>query len=696
MRRALTRLFIAAFLALLNIGLPAAANAASRDLKSSEYLIGTGIYDITGPAAEVGMMGFAEGDQRTAGIHTRLRSRAFIAGDNNKRIVFVTADLGMMFQMVKLKVSEKVQANPELAAFYNAENILLSATHTHGGPGGYSGYFLYDATIKGFVKKHFETIVEGIYQSILRAHRNLEPGHILIAESTLDGVGGNRAKEAYANNPEAERARYDSDTDKTFTLLKFVARDGRELGMFNWYAVHPDSIGPKNYLITADNKGVAAYMFEKDKGANYFADKTFVAGFAQANEGDVTPNYGFGQAPPFVDFARNPSLENAALKQYAKAKELYDSAQEFVTGDIDFRHQWVDMRNLYVESVGETTCAAGMGASFSSGSPLDNPSPAPLFPMGTTVDSLTWKENQDKAKLSKLLGGIFSVIWWESGSEEYKTCHGAKPVLIPTGIAHLNIGGATMTPQIMPIQLIKLGNLALVAVPAEVTTMAGRRLREAVLSELETKDVSHAVISSLSNSYASYLATREEYEMQWYEGAGTLFGPHEEEAFRQEFQRLARAIVAGDDVPDGPMPEDVTRGTVDFTNKVVWDRTPLGKDFGDAITHPNPSYFSGERVTVQFWGAHPANNYRIQDSFLIVDRWVDGVWKEYTYDSDPQTTYQWQRDGLADSKITISWDTTGVAPGRYRIRHKGDAKTAFSGIKSYEGISVPFNVDTRR
>ena len=281
-----------------------------------------------------------------------------------RRVVFVCAELGMLFQMVKLKVSERIAADPELSKYYDARNVLLCATHTHGGPGGFSGYFLYDVTIKGFVKENFETIVDGIFESILRAHQNLEPGRILINEGILEGVGGNRAVEPYENNPAEERAEYDGNTDKTFTLIRLVAESGEEIGMINWFGVHPDSIGPDNTLITSDNKGLAAYLFEKDKGTDYLAEKSFVGAFAQASAGDVTPNIGFGQAPPDITFEKNKSLENATLRQYQKAKELYETAAERVTGSIDFRHEWVDMRSLYVESAGTTTTAAAMGASF--------------------------------------------------------------------------------------------------------------------------------------------------------------------------------------------------------------------------------------------------------------------------------------------------------------------------------------------
>ncbi|MBP7736879.1 MAG: neutral/alkaline ceramidase [Spirochaetes bacterium] len=659
----------------------------------SVYLVGTGIYDITGPAGEIVMQGFAVSTQKTSGIHLRLRSRAFIAGDSDRRVVFVNADLGMLFQMVKVKVCEKIAANASLAKYYNEKNVLLSATHTHNGPGGYSGYFLYDATVNGFVKQNFNAIVDGIYQSILRAHNNLSRGRILINQGTIEGCGGNRAETAYNNNPATERALYDGITDKTMTLLKFVTLDGEEIGTLNWYAVHPDSIGPDNTLISGDNKGWASYLFEKDKGTDYLTARTFVAAFAQASAGDVTPNIGFGLAPSDVTFEKNKSLENAVLKQYNKARELYNGATTELSGSIDFRHEWVDMRTLYVESAQCVTCAAGMGASFSAGSPSDNPSPSPLFPNGTTVESLNWSDNAASTFLSTFLGGIFAFAWPATNDAAYKKCQAEKPVLIPTGIAHININGPTMTPQIMPLQVVKIGNLAIAAVPTEVTTMAGRRIKSTLLSGLSDSGVNYTVISSLANSYASYLATREEYAAQWYEGACTQFGPNELAAFRQEYAKLCRAIMDGTDVPAGPAPQDVTGLTVDFTAKVLFDDKPLFKSFGDVITQPGASYSKGDTVSAQFWGGHPNNNLRTQDTFLVVEKLVNGSYVPVARDWDPETTYRWERNGVSYSKITITWHTKNADAGTYRIRHKGNWKSGWTGkISAYEGVTNTFKV----
>lgn len=49
-------------------------------------------------------MGYANLDQTAAGLHTRLFSRAFIVDDGSKRVVFVSADIGMVSQRLRLEV----------------------------------------------------------------------------------------------------------------------------------------------------------------------------------------------------------------------------------------------------------------------------------------------------------------------------------------------------------------------------------------------------------------------------------------------------------------------------------------------------------------------------------------------------------------------------------------------------------------
>lgn len=45
---------------------------------------------------------------------------------------------------------------------YNVNNVILSGTHTHSGPGGFLMHFLFDISTLGFVRQTFEAYTSGI------------------------------------------------------------------------------------------------------------------------------------------------------------------------------------------------------------------------------------------------------------------------------------------------------------------------------------------------------------------------------------------------------------------------------------------------------------------------------------------------------------------------------------------------------
>ncbi|MDY7228368.1 neutral/alkaline ceramidase [Hyalangium rubrum] len=643
---------------------------------NTSFQVGSGIYDITGPAAELGMMGYAMLDQKTAGIHQRLRARAFVVASpcNGKRVAFVSADAGQIFQGVKQQVVERLKA--KYGTLYSDENVLLSATHTHSGPGGFSHYALYNLTILGYDKQNFEAIVDGIVQSIDRAHTNLAPGSIRIQSGDLLNASINRSPEAYLRNPSPERGQHAYDTDKKMTLLRLQGSDGAEVGLINWFAVHATSMGNDNLLISGDNKGYASYLFEKAKGTNYTAAKTFVAAFAQSNEGDVTPNiHGGTDGGGANDFE---STELSGRKQYDLAKVLYDGATQLVTGAVDARHTYVKMDEVqvapqYTDGTARTTCEAAIGISMLAGAE-DGP--------GFGSEGASCEEIKD-------MWGAFTCAVTTT------SCQAEKPVVLEMG----TMSPYPWTPEVLPLQVVTLGNLAVVAVPFEMTTMSGRRLRQTVLTQLAPIGVNQVVIAGLSNAYAGYLVTREEYAKQDYEGASTHFGPWTLAAVQQETEKLAAALRAGTTVAPGPTPRDLRNEQTTLQTGVVFDDKLLWVDFGSVVTNANASYTRGQAVTVKFWGGHPKNNLRRQGSFLQVQRKSGTSWVTVAQDWDWETKYRWERNNcvptMACSHVTIEWKIpSNATPGTYRIRHDGDWKSGWDGlIRSYTGYSREFTVN---
>jgi neutral ceramidase len=661
------------------------------------FLVGTGIYDITGPAAERGMMGYARVSQRTKGIHMRLRSRAFVVASpaNGKRIVYVCADLGMITQGVKQRVVELLKQT--YGGLYDEKNVLLSANHTHSGPGGYSHYTLYNLTILGYDEKNFDCIADGIYESIVRAHKtnneNLVPVDIFINTGDVlkDGclyAGWNRSPEAYDRNPEWERKQYPYNANPTMTLLKFITPEGKEIGMINWFATHPTSISNSNKLITGDHKGLASYVFEtgyKNNDYNSYMDSgspadIFVAIFAQAEAGDVSPNIPWGYPDGVSDYEH---MEIIAARQLEKAIDLYKSAAIKLTGNIDYRHKFVDFSKVCIDpnhrkwGDGQRklhTCKAAIGFSKIAGSTEDGIG-LPFVPEGMTYDGV---------KLPKI-----TLI------PELQQYHKEKRILLPTGDM-MPLSATSWTPQILPVQILRIGNLALLAFPFECSTMSGRRLKKTVEDDLATAGINQIVVSSLSNAYAGYMTTREEYSAQHYEGASTHFGPFSLMACQQISKELAEGMANGTPVPPGELPLNLSnKQKKKVKTKVFWDAKPLCKNFGKVHKEPKPSYKKCQTVSVVFWGGNPRNDFLTQDSFLVIEKKSNGAWKPISHDWDPETWFKWKKFFLFWSKITIEWDIhLKTSPGEYRIRHNGFRKKLFSSTPiSYSGESRPFRVE---
>jgi len=248
----------------------------------------------------------------------------------------------------------------------------------------------------------------------------------------------------------------------------------------------------------------------------------------------------------------------------------------------------------------------------------------------------------------------------------------------------------------LPFQVATIGALAIVAVPFELTTMAGRRLKETVLRELAPAGVSTVVIAGLSNAYAGYVTTGEEYDRQDYEGASTHFGPWTLAAVQQTCAGLARAVASGTGVQPGPDPVDMSAGLIDVQAGVLFDAAPPGRRFGGTLRDSRSSYAAGDKVSVSFWGGHPKNGLRVQSSFLEVERSDGGTWQPVARDWDPETRFAWKRWPLfllPFSIVSVEWHIPpDTPPGTYRIKVYGDRKRPFGAIQPYSGTSSEFRI----
>lgn len=125
--------------------------------------------------------------------------------------------------------------------------------------------------------------------------------------------------------------------------------------MINWFGVHPTVMGPEVPYVSSDVKGFASLGFEEIMATSYRDDPeqdSFVAAFAQADEGDASPNIFIDEFPhpdPRRGGGEIPIDSNAisGTKQLARALELWQEGQP-LTGGVDYRLMHVQMNTVEV------------------------------------------------------------------------------------------------------------------------------------------------------------------------------------------------------------------------------------------------------------------------------------------------------------------------------------------------------------
>ncbi|BBZ23051.1 neutral ceramidase [Mycolicibacter hiberniae] len=621
--------------------------------------------------------------QQTDGIHNRLRARAFVIADAaaGNRLLLVVCEIPLLVESIHHAVLGRLADT--YGQLYTFDNVMLTATHTHCGPGGYSDHRLYNSNTHGFRQQTFDAIVDGICEAVDRAHADLAPASLSLAVGRLHDASSNRSPSAFARNPEADRAHFPDKIDPQTTLLR-IERDGRLVGAVNWFATHGTSMTNRNTLISGDNKGYAAYQCERlDHGVDYLspAPPDFIAAFAQTNSGDMSPNIGRrpGSGPTDDEFENTRIIGG---RQATAATELTRGHGTEVTGGIDARATYVDLTDFEVrpEFTGDgrahRTGPAMAGTSCLAGT---DEGAGPLYPL--------LKQGRNRFFDGLVANTVFRL------SPRLRDAHAPKGAVGP-GI-RLNKALSLLMPEGGPVQLLRIGQLYLIGIPAEVTIVAGLRLRRTV-AEIVGAELRDVLVAGYSNGYLHYVTTPEEYDEQRYEGGSTLFGRWELPALQQVVAELATAMRDQRPAPDGKRPAEPSRRRRS-RRRPKPDAPAAGQRFGDVVAAPERQYLPGATVSAVFTGAYPNNDLHRGGTYVRVERQTPEGWDTVADDSDWSTTFRWRRTGRRGSTITVTWTLPDdVDGGRYRLRYDGDARDADGQITAFTGVTDPFDISPKR
>ncbi|WP_194817208.1 neutral/alkaline ceramidase [Nocardia sp. XZ_19_385] len=654
--------------------IPGALSATAAAAPAGGYLIGIGLSDITGPAAECGMMGYSQLEQTTAGIHLRPRVRAYIIADGDKRVAFVVADNGMIFGSVHRGVM--LELARRFGDLYSEQNVLLTSTHSHATCGGSSHDHAYNLAILGFQQQVYDAEVNGIVEAIAAAHADLSPGTLALGRGELHDASVNRSRIAYDRNPDADKNYFPpAGIDPAVTALS-ITKGGKQVGAITWFATHNTSMSNKNRLISGDNKGYASFAHEHtEHGVRYLdGQPDFVSAFAQTNSGDMSPNLNLGPTSgPTEDEFENTRI--IGERQYRASKTALAQART-IGGTVDSMLCYIDLADIAVDGrytgdgLPKRTSPAAAGVALIAGSTEDGPG-LPGIPIPEGVRNPFLDAVGDPRQPAPR---------WLADAQA------PKAIVAPLGL----LG---WVPSVVPIQIMRLGELYLAAAGGEFTIVSGLRIRRVVADTLGVP-LEQVLLQGYANTYHEYVTTPEEYDAQQYEGGSTLFGRYTLPAYLQEFTRLAGAFVARQQIPRGPAPRDVSNMQPNFAAAPGPDTTPAGRAFGDVLTQPAASYQRGNQAAAEFVSAHPKHSPRRNGTFLEVQRRnSSGDWVRVANEGEWAVRYHWSKRGSSESVARFTWDIPADAEtGAYRFVHFADSLGGDGALRPFTGTSSEFAV----
>lgn len=411
-----------------------------------------------------------------------------------------------------------------------------------------------------------------------------------------------------------------------------------------------------------------------------------------------------------MDQGAKSCFENGR-RQFSAAKDLVakmDSTAVNIHGadNVAAFHTFKDFSNFTFTSPLDSnrgdlnTCYASLGFSFAG---------------GTTDGPGVFDFTQNATD-----GSTRNPFWYfardllHAPSKQQKKCQEPKIIL-------LDVGGSKLpyawSPNIVDIQLLRVGQMVIIVSPGEASTMAGRRWKDAITkSATDVLGISDpiAVLGGPANTYVHYITTEEEYGVQRYEGASTIHGPHTLAAHMNMTltylpylkDTLSRKKLPA--FPPGPSPPINTEISFSFITPVIYDTTPIQKSFGDVLSSPEKSktYKPGDTVKTKFIGANPRNNLRLEGTFTAVEYSAPGSnsWEVVRDDFDWTLVYHWKRVNpvLGTSEVTVEWlidddfysvgNPRKLKSGTYRMRYFGDSKKINGDISQFEGIGGTFQV----
>ena len=495
-------------------------------------LAGAAEVDLTPPPG-LPKAGYSSNANTGTGFRTRLRARVLHLRSGTSSLAIVQCDLLGGSSVVQHLVARAVEGTTDVPL----AGLMIGATHTHAGPGQFLGTNFYNrfaSNRSGFDPAWTAFLVERIAGAVESAVATRRPARMAVGSTEVWGLTRNRSMRPYVNNDDVEDKR--TEPQRKFVSINpelhlvrvdTDAPDGGHtpLAAMVVFSVHGTGISVHapdyNADLWAYLVGELGHRVERATGTRP------VVGAIEGTHADVAPALRPGAAG-------HVEAQRVGRAIGAEAAELHDRLEAELSSDVELAS---GLREI--DLGGDRTIAGvtlprrpAVGAALVAGA-HENYTPVlhrlPPFAAGHPKRRLT--RGPQGAK-------------WVIGSRFLQ------PIVLPL----------RDFPRVLPVQALRMGDVLLVGMPFEVTTESGRRMARAVTEATGAgSGIGKVVVSSVANEYSGYVATAEEYDLQFYEGGHTLYGPR-----TQAFLAAHAATLAGDVLKEGTVSDCLPERTWDL------------------------------------------------------------------------------------------------------------------------------------
>jgi hypothetical protein len=213
---------------------------------SGPLLAGAARIEITPP---VGLPLAAYGARRSTGVHDPVFARALVLSNGKSTVAIVSADL----LAIPDDLTQAVETRLRKMDTVLPDHLMITATHTHSGPGALGRRFWETLAAGPFNAGFFEITADRMAQAVSEARRDLKPSKLAFTKFNAQDLIRNRIiPEGLSDSEVQVMVVRDLDESRTAYLINFSA--------------HPTVLRRKNSLVSGDFPGMLTQSLERQPG----------------------------------------------------------------------------------------------------------------------------------------------------------------------------------------------------------------------------------------------------------------------------------------------------------------------------------------------------------------------------------------------------------------------------------------------